>query len=220
MNRDMRTVSLLIFAYNHEAFIEEALRSAFDQTYAADIIVIDDGSADGTVVVIERVLEDYTGPKAVQFIKHHCNKGLATAINTAASVANGDIFVFAAGDDRSAPERVERVVEAFGQRDDVHCVFSNARIIGETGDLRGLHYAAPPAPKSLLTFAGHGAGLLGATASYSKDVFRRFEPLTPDVVSEDWVLSLRRRAACRLSAPRDQSIDGASATAAKCGRLD
>ena len=50
-------VSIVIPAYNHEQYIEEAIRSVLDQSYPRlELIVIDDGSTDGTDAMIRRVL--------------------------------------------------------------------------------------------------------------------------------------------------------------------
>ena len=54
-------VSVLCLAYNHEKYIEQCLRSIFSQTYSnLTVLVIDDGSTDNSVNVIERVLKDTT----------------------------------------------------------------------------------------------------------------------------------------------------------------
>jgi len=185
-------VSFLLFAYNHERFIEEALRAALAQTCSSmEIIISDDGSSDGTAALIEDILATHDGLMPVRFIRNDQNGGLASALNKAASLAKGEILVAAAGDDRSAPDRASRLVESYDADPSIFCVFSNAHVVDEVGVRMRLHYSSPPKDKTLLAFAGPRTGLLGATASYRKEVFRDFDPLTPDLLSEDWVLPLR-----------------------------
>ena len=54
-------VNVIVTCYNHEKYIEQCLRSIFSQTYSnLTVLVIDDGSTDNSVNVIERVLKDTT----------------------------------------------------------------------------------------------------------------------------------------------------------------
>jgi glycosyltransferase involved in cell wall biosynthesis len=55
---DMRLVSVVIPAYNAEAFVEAAVRSALDQTYSqVEVVVVDDGSVDGTRSVLHAIVD-------------------------------------------------------------------------------------------------------------------------------------------------------------------
>ena len=192
--------SFLLFAYDHEAFIEEALRAALAQTHRPlELIVTDDCSTDGTADVIERVLAGYDGPIETRFVRNPRNGGLASALNHAASLARGEVVVGAAGDDRSHPDRTGALVEAFRADPAVHCVFSNAAVVDAGGAFVRRHYPAPPPEKTLAGFARTGMGLLGATAAYRAAVFRDFDPLTPDLVSEDHVLPLRAAVLGRIA---------------------
>ena len=55
-------VSVIVPVYNHERYVEECLTSIFAQSYSPiEVIVVDDGSTDGSVGVIERVIRDRDG---------------------------------------------------------------------------------------------------------------------------------------------------------------
>lgn len=191
-------VSYLLFAYNQEAFVEEALRSAFAQAYEPmEIIVTDDFSADSTAQVIERVIADSGGAKDVRFRRHPQNLGLGNAVNSAVAEARGEILVMAAGDDVSHPERTAALVDEFIRNSSVQAVYSNAEIIDESGAARGMRYNYRP-PMSigsrrekLLKFKSPSTAILGAVSSYRKEAFSKFAPLSPDTVYEDKVLPLR-----------------------------
>ena len=54
-------VSVVIPCYNHEQFVQESIKSVIDQDYKnIELIVIDDGSKDGSVEKIKKILTDET----------------------------------------------------------------------------------------------------------------------------------------------------------------
>lgn len=73
-------ISILIAAYNEEASIEETLVSIDQQKYPGElqVIVINDGSADGTAQVVQRALERYSW---LSFVDLKKNGGKARALN-------------------------------------------------------------------------------------------------------------------------------------------
>lgn len=185
-------VSYLLFAYNQERFVEAAVRSALEQTYdLMEVIVTDDGSSDATARIIEEVLAAYRGPKTVLFNRRPINGGLGAAINSAAALAKGNYVVVAAGDDISAPERTAVLMAAFRADPDLMCLHSNARYIDDIGSPGAMHSQAAPEQLVQSSFIRPMAGLLGASAAYHVDVFRRFGPLTDRLAAEDKVLPFR-----------------------------
>jgi glycosyltransferase involved in cell wall biosynthesis len=96
-------VSILIPAYNASRWIHESIRSAVNQTwFAKEIIVIDDGSTDGTANIV-RHYESAILKFAVQD-----NQGAARARNRALSLAQGDYIQWLDADDLLSPDKVER----------------------------------------------------------------------------------------------------------------
>jgi len=101
-------VSVVIPCYNHEPYVEEALRSVFSQSYPnIEVIVIDDGSSDQTVTRIEQVLKE--SPFPVRFIARG-NKGAHATINEGMGMANGEYVGILNSDDRYLPFRIEAMV--------------------------------------------------------------------------------------------------------------
>ena len=101
---DLPRVSIIIPCYNAEKYIAEAIQSALDQTYSnCEIIVIDDGSTDGSLEVI-RAFENRiyweSGP----------NRGACAARNTGIRLAKGDFVQFLDSDDLLTPNCVEKQV--------------------------------------------------------------------------------------------------------------
>jgi glycosyltransferase involved in cell wall biosynthesis len=95
-------ISIVIPAYNAEAFIAEAIESVLAQDYQIrEIIVVDDGSTDNT----PGVLESYQN--RIRFIRQS-NAGLGTARNTGIAAANGELIAFLDADDRWLPEKLSK----------------------------------------------------------------------------------------------------------------
>lgn len=90
----MEKVSVIIALYNAEKYIEETLKSVLNQTYTnIEIIVVNDGSSDNSVGVIERM--------AIPNLKLYTtkNSGQCVASNFGISQANGELFKFLDADD-------------------------------------------------------------------------------------------------------------------------
>lgn len=100
-------VSIVIPAYNAEENIGRAIRCAISQTYLKiEIIVVDDGSQDGTVEAARKVLESsFEGPWSV--LELGVNKGASAARNAALKQATGEWIQFIDSDDAIAADKIE-----------------------------------------------------------------------------------------------------------------
>ena len=96
------SVSVVIPAYNHAAFLAGALRSVLEQRLRAlEVVVVDDGSTDGTVEVL-RAYENQIR------VLRQPNRGVAAARNAGAAVASGTLLAFLDADDVWLPTKLER----------------------------------------------------------------------------------------------------------------
>ena len=99
-------ISVIVAAYNIEAYIERGVRSVCDQTYRnLEIIVVDDGSADAT----GRILDELAESDARIQVIHEENGGLAHARNTGIARATGSYIGFVDGDDWIDPDMYEKL---------------------------------------------------------------------------------------------------------------
>lgn len=97
------TVTFLIPVYNAEDTLAASLASALEQTHAADeIVVIDDGSRDGSAAVIAAVSD----PRLRAFSQ--ANQGLAATLNRGIALATGEYIARLDNDDLALPQRLER----------------------------------------------------------------------------------------------------------------
>lgn len=112
-------------AFNHERFIEEALRSIGSQTHEnIELIVINDGSTDGTTGIIE----DYIRKNSDQNIKYvsKTNEGVCKTLNKGLAMSTGDYVAFLASDDVWLPDRLAVQLSFMERNRDVAMVFSDA----------------------------------------------------------------------------------------------
>lgn len=95
-------VSVVIPTYNSAAYLKEAVDSALAQTYrAVEVVVVDDGSTDGT----KKILEPYIKDKKIEYV-YQPNKGLAGARNTGIRAARGAYVALLDADDIFLPEKI------------------------------------------------------------------------------------------------------------------
>jgi cellulose synthase/poly-beta-1,6-N-acetylglucosamine synthase-like glycosyltransferase/peptidoglycan/xylan/chitin deacetylase (PgdA/CDA1 family) len=119
-------VSVIVPAYNEEAGIEATLLSLFNCKYPMEIIVVDDGSTDGTAAVVER----FRG-MGVRLIRQP-NAGKPAALNTGIAHARGRILVLLDGDTVFQPDAIHYLVQPFSDPD-IGAVSGNAKVGNRTG---------------------------------------------------------------------------------------
>lgn len=102
------TVSVIIPAYNAEAYIGEALASASAQTLREiEVIVVDDVSTDGTAATVEAAIAN--DPR-IRLLRQPANAGPSAARNQAIDAARGTWIALLDADDSYLPDRLERLV--------------------------------------------------------------------------------------------------------------
>ncbi|MBT9539917.1 glycosyltransferase family 2 protein [Thiobacillus sp.] len=126
------SVSIIIPAYNAEAFIAATLDSVLAQTVApAEIIVINDGSTDTT----PELLSAY-GSRIQVF--HQQNAGQAAARNTGARLSRGDLLLFLDSDDLLDPDFLAQQGALLTRFDGADAVYCDHRTIDETGQITAM----------------------------------------------------------------------------------
>ena len=114
-------VSILIPAYNGEEFIADSIRSAIVQTWPRkEIIVVDDGSTDGTADVARRFAS-----KEVAVVSKQ-NEGAAATRNHAFALSQGDYVQWLDADDLLAPDKIERQLAALREGDSKWTLLSSS----------------------------------------------------------------------------------------------
>ena len=117
-------VSLIIPTYNRADLVGEAIESALRQTYPArEVIVVDDGSTDGTPEVLARYGD------AIRWVRTP-NRGCAAARNTGVGLARGDYLAFVDSDDLVLPDKLAAQVPVLEAHPEVGFVYGPILFFG------------------------------------------------------------------------------------------
>jgi glycosyltransferase involved in cell wall biosynthesis len=140
-------VSVVVRSYNRGYVIGEALASALTQTYRNfEIIVVDDGSADGTSEVVKRFRSE-----KVRYIRHDRNRGVSAAGNTGIKAATGDAIAHLDSDDLWKPEMLSSLVGFLTRHPEVGAVFCDVEVIRNGKSTSSIASSMHAFPKLLAT---------------------------------------------------------------------
>jgi glycosyltransferase involved in cell wall biosynthesis len=174
-------VSVAMKAYNHERYVEQAVRSVLQQSFDDfELLITDDASTDGTPAVIER----FTDPR-IRFERFSANHGIAAAMNATVARARGEFVAILNSDDAALPDRFATQVAFLRERPDVAAVFSVPLQIGEHGEpvagfgsLFDIPFQAPDASRAawLRHFFFHGNCLCAPSAMIRRSALTGIGP--------------------------------------------
>jgi glycosyltransferase involved in cell wall biosynthesis len=182
-------ITAVVAAYNSERWIRETLEAILGQTRPPDeIVVVDDGSTDGTADELARFGD------AIRIVNRP-NGGCPAAFNTAFANATGDFVAMCGSDDVWEPRKLEWQVQTLGRHPQVDVLFGDARLFG-LGDGT---YAKPPGSGVLdgraLADALYRENIICAPSIViRRSLFERLGPFVEDFGADDleyWMRSLR-----------------------------
>lgn len=131
MSKKLPLISILICNYNYESYIEEALKSAASQMYDnIEIIVVDDGSVDSSVKVINNFIK-INNEVNIKLKVMPTNKGICHARNLAIKMSAGEFFVFLDSDDLMPPDYISKMYKT-ALKHGADVVYGDARNFGES----------------------------------------------------------------------------------------
>jgi len=162
----MPTVSVLMPAFNVEPYLAESVESVLAQTYRdVELVIVDDGSTDGTLAVARRLRAAH--PERIVVVSQ-ANRGLAGARNTAIAASRGRVLALLDSDDVWMPTFLEEQMRILETDPAIAIVTGNALNRGGPNDGSPVHpvddHRPPP---NLLEI------LRDETAVFIMSVFRR-----------------------------------------------
>lgn len=123
-------VTIAIPSYNHGQYVQDAIKSALNQSYEnIELIIIDDGSTDDSVEKIKELLSQCQGRFARFEFRHRTNQGLCNTLNEALEWAKGQFFCTLASDDMIQPEKIELQIQALREYPEAIACFGGVNII-------------------------------------------------------------------------------------------
>lgn len=124
-------ISVIVPAYNAETYLNNCIRSIENQTYDnIEIIIINDGSTDGTGNIIEALSSEYDNIQSISTD----DLGVSVSRNTGLAMAKGDFVTFVDSDDAIRPETLNILYNAIEEAsaDIAGCSFSRFSYDGST----------------------------------------------------------------------------------------
>ena len=117
-------VSVVIPTYNREKTLEASIKSVEDQTYDdIEIIVVDDGSTDGTEALVQHLSSEDT---RIRYLKNSKAEGVSGARNTGIDAAVGEYIAFNDSDDYFRKVKIQKQIEQLQNADFCSCRFNKA----------------------------------------------------------------------------------------------
>ncbi|MEV7417784.1 bifunctional polysaccharide deacetylase/glycosyltransferase family 2 protein [Streptomyces sp. NPDC089919] len=119
-------VSVIVPAYNESAGIEAAVRSLLASDHPVEVVVVDDGSTDGTADLVEALA--LPGVRVIR----QANAGKPAALNTGIAAASHELLVMVDGDTVFEPDAVRMIVQPFADHR-IGAVSGNAKVVNRGG---------------------------------------------------------------------------------------
>jgi glycosyltransferase involved in cell wall biosynthesis len=186
--------TLILLAFNQEAFIREAALSCLAQDCEPiEIIFSDDASSDGTYAILEQVASEYLGPHQLVVRRNTSNLGIGGHYNLMCEVSRGLLLITAAGDDISEPHRVRRLLQAWdSQNGEPDLISSYLTRMGSDGAISDtLKVDDLSLWRSPEQWLAKRPFVIGAAHAFTKRLHEEFGPFSSQLSFEDQVMSFR-----------------------------
>jgi glycosyltransferase involved in cell wall biosynthesis len=189
-------ISVIMTSYNYRRYIEESVKSVWEQSYPnLELVVVDDASSDGTPAFLEELRK--RSPIPMRVYLNTDNRGPNWTQNRAVTSAQGEFITFLASDDKFAPRRFESQVRSFNQDPELMIAYGNgwsfkgrdrvARLHGE--DVKRL--LSQGADQILRYLYTHSSPLYLQTALVKREFLIECGGNDEQVLADDWVLNIR-----------------------------
>ncbi|MNK00030.1 putative glycosyltransferase EpsJ [compost metagenome] len=186
---DFPLVSVIIPCYNHEQYVEECILSVVNQTYRnVQLIVIDDGSKDKSVEVIEKLQAKY------QFIfEAQNNIGLSSTLNKAITkYCTGKYISIVASDDFWHPDKIKYQVEHYEQHDQLGLVYCDVNIVNANSEVIDSFSLGAKTEQCTTEDIIRGISVIPAlTVMVKKSIYDDIGLFDVETLVEDWDMWIR-----------------------------
>jgi glycosyltransferase involved in cell wall biosynthesis len=175
-------ITALITAYNCGRFIGEAVDSALAQDYAGplEVLVIDDGSTDGTAAELARRPD-------VRVIRQP-NAGYIAATERGVAEASGELIALLDGDDAWPADKLSKQVAALG---DAGLLYGDMTVIDADGRVLDDSWLGDVTPPHTLADWLGGNAATSSSIVLRTELARRWCPLPRGLAFVDWYFAIR-----------------------------
>jgi len=130
-------VSVVLPSFNYDWCISEAIESVLNQNYESwELIVVDDGSSDDSVKIIEKYTSKYPDKIKLFFHENKKNRGLSETYKLGISKCSGDFVAFIEADDIWYSDYISSKIPIFNKHQDTALVYNNLEMFGSKKIIR------------------------------------------------------------------------------------
>ncbi|WP_213999850.1 glycosyltransferase [Arsukibacterium sp.] len=186
---ELPRVSMFLFVFQQQDYIEEAISGALAQDYGnLQIVISDDASTDNSAAMIAQAIRDYQGPHDIKVNVNPTNLGIGEHFkHIMNNLIDGELVVAAAGDDISSSKRVSRIVESWLENGKPDVIAHDLREFDQHGNNldsdRTIQYQWQQNPLDVQPLQRMTNYLqdpfplpfLGAALAYTRELYQRFE---------------------------------------------
>ena len=180
-------VTVVVPAYNEREIIADTLKSLVASTHPVRIVLVDDGSTDGTADIAEAL-----GHPEVTVLRQP-NAGKPAALNNGIAHAGTDVVVMMDGDTVFEPDTVRRLVQPFADPE-VGAVAGNAKVANRTGMValwQHIEYVVGfSIDRRAYDVMRCMATVPGAVGAFRREALRQVNGLSDDTLAEDTDLTI------------------------------
>ena len=184
-NNKRPTVSVVMPAYNAERFVEQAILSVRNQSVTDwDLLVLDDGSTDRTVQIVQRLAAE---DSRIRIILNEKNIGVARTRNRGFDLCQGQYVALLDSDDIWHPQKLEKQL-ALAEEKNADLVYCTYAIVDGQGQKVRLDYVVPETVSLQDLLRENVIGC--STVLMSSEVLKKYR-FTTEFYHEDYVLWLQ-----------------------------
>lgn len=178
---EKKKISIIVSAYNTEAYIEKCLNSLLQQTYRnIEILLIDDCSTDGTLKILKKFAKK---DKRIVLLENNKNQGLAYSRNLGLRKASGDFIGFVDSDDVVDPNYYEAMANELITQEATVAV-SDIKSIYEVDGSVYVGKGCEGDPSDTLSYINVGLAASACNKLFQREVFEH-DPFHVGKINED-----------------------------------
>lgn len=184
-------VSVIMPAYNHDRFVEEAVRSVWEQKYSqVELVVINDGSGDNTGNILDGLIN--ISPIPMKII-HKNNEGLCATLNKGLEIVRGELVAILASDDVMEGDKLNREVKALLGADQIvaGCYGDMYKIDDEGRQLELISYKPRTGDNQFMEYISSNLKLSIQNCTFRTKVLKDIGGFDERLKYEDYDLILR-----------------------------
>ncbi|MDY0348807.1 MAG: glycosyltransferase [Tenuifilaceae bacterium] len=197
-----KLISVIIPCYNHAQYVERSILSVLNQSYRPiELIVIDDGSSDASISVVEKLADKYD----FMFIKQK-NQGVCKTLNRGIQeFSKGDYIALLASDDYWHSDKIQEQISALSQNPDSEFCFTQAFEFEDSAPDKPLRiFPSKPLTGKVLNQVFLRQHVPAGSMLFTRKLYDRLGGFDENLLEEDWDFVIRAASEtsfCAVSKP-------------------